>query len=60
MQRFQVGDRVERLKGREGEPSGTVVRIVETDPQIVAICWDGDDPLKVSVMPSSTLVMGPS
>jgi hypothetical protein len=58
-QGFQIGDRVERLKGKQGEPAGTVVRIVEDDPQIVTVCWDGDDPFTVSVMPSATLMMCP-
>jgi hypothetical protein len=61
MRRFHVGDRVELLKGKQGGPAGTVVRIVEEDgPQIVAVCWDGDDALKVSVMPAAVLMMSPS
>ena len=58
MFRFRVGDRVELLKGKQGGAAGTVVRIVEDDGlQIVAVCWDGDDALKVSVMPASALMM---
>jgi hypothetical protein len=44
------------VKGEQGEPAGTVVRIVANDPQVVAVCWDGDDPLNVSVMPLLALL----
>jgi hypothetical protein len=58
-QGFGSGTGVERLKEKQGEPPGTLVRIVADDPQVVAVCWDGDDPLKVSVMPSVTLIRCP-
>jgi hypothetical protein len=38
---FNVGDRVERLGIRRNLPRGTVVRIIQDNPQIVEVAWDG-------------------
>jgi hypothetical protein len=39
---FSVGDRVERLGIRRKPPRGTVVRIIQDNPQIVEVAWDGE------------------
>ena len=40
--RFSVGDRVERSTLSPNKVRGTVVRIIQTNPQIVAVSWDSD------------------
>jgi hypothetical protein len=39
---FNVGDRVERLGIRRNLPRGTVLRIIQGNPQIVEVAWDGE------------------
>jgi hypothetical protein len=39
---FNIGDRVERLMMKRNPPRGTVVRIIQSNPQIVAVSWDSD------------------
>jgi hypothetical protein len=39
---FNIGDRVERLMMRRNPPRGTVVRIIQDNPQIVEVAWDGE------------------
>jgi hypothetical protein len=39
---FNVGDRVERLGIRRNLRRGTVVRIIQDNPQIVEVAWDGE------------------
>jgi hypothetical protein len=39
---FNVGDRVERLGIRSNLPRGTVLRIIQDNPQIVEVLWDGE------------------
>jgi hypothetical protein len=38
--RFSIGDRVERSRLSSNKVRGTVVRIIQTNPQIVAVSWD--------------------
>jgi hypothetical protein len=40
--RFSVGDRVERSRLSPHKERGTIVRIIQTNPQIVAVSWDSD------------------
>ena len=37
---FNIGDRVERLVLNPNPPRGTVVRIIQDNPQLVAVSWD--------------------
>jgi hypothetical protein len=39
---FNVGDRVERIGNRRNLPRGTVLRIIQDNPQIVEVAWDGE------------------
>jgi hypothetical protein len=39
---FNVGDRVERLGIKRNLRRGTVVRIIQDNPQIVEVAWDGE------------------
>ena len=49
-----IGDRVERLLAKQGEPAGTVVRLVQENPQLVEVSWDGDTPpFVLTIMPAS-------
>jgi hypothetical protein len=40
--KFSIGDRVERVVFAGSRPRGTVVRIIQDDPQVVAVSWDSD------------------
>jgi hypothetical protein len=39
---FNVGNRVERLGIRRNLPRGTVLGIIQGNPQIVEVAWDGE------------------
>ena len=59
--RLAIGDRVERLLAKRGEPAGTVVRLVQENPQLVEVSWDGDSPpFALTIMPASKLVRLPT
>jgi hypothetical protein len=44
---FSIGDRVERLVLNSSPPRGTVVRIIQDNPQVVAVSWDSDTATRV-------------
>jgi hypothetical protein len=44
---FSIGDRVERLVLDPHPSRGTVVRIIQDNPQLVAVSWDSDTATRV-------------
>lgn len=56
---FNVGDRVERLGIRRNLPRGTVVTIIQDDPQVVAVSWDSESSVRATPQMSQTLRLIP-
>jgi hypothetical protein len=57
---FNLGDRVERLGIRRNLPRGTVVRIIQENPQVVEVSWDSEAIPRVTSEMSQALHLIPT